>query len=75
MTGAHAVNVGRLATVEGENPSKAAKDPDIHILRNITFFGVGYADLVVVEAALYLYRRLLDEPSIERPRGEIYLGH
>ena len=71
--GAHAVNVGRLSTVEGENPSKAAKNPDVHILRNITFFGVGYAELIVVEAVLYLYRRLLDEPSIERPRGEIYL--
>ena len=71
--GAHAVNVDRLATVEGEKPSKAAKEPDIHILRNITFFGVGYAELIVVEAALYLLWRLLDEPSIERPRGETCL--
>ena len=71
--GAHAVNVGRLATIDGEVPSTAAKDPDIHILRNITFFGVGYADLVVVETALYLYRQLLDDPSIEQPRGGIWL--
>ena len=71
--GAHAVNVGRMAVVEGESPSKAAKDPEIHILRNITFFGVGYAELVVVEAALYLFERLLDEASIARPRGEIYV--
>ena len=71
--GAHAVNVGRLTTVEDETPSKAAQDPYIHILRNITFFGIGYAELVVVEAALYLYRQLLDEPSIKRPHGEIYL--
>ena len=71
--GAHAVNVGRLATMAGENPSKAAKEPEVHILRNITLFGLGYAELVVVEVALYLYRRLLDEPSIERPRGEIFL--
>ena len=70
--GAHAVNVSRLMTVDGENPSKAAKDPEIHILRNITFLGVGYAELVVVEAALYLYSRLLDEPSIEPPVGEIH---
>ena len=72
LDGAHAVNVGRLATVEGETPSKASQDPDIHILRNITFFGIGYAELVVVEVGLYLYWRLLDEPSIDSPRGEIY---
>ena len=70
--GAHAVNVGRLMTVDGEKPSKAAKDPEVHILRNITFFGIGYAELIVVEAALYLYSRLLDEPSIKRPVGEIH---
>ena len=64
--GAHAVSVGRLAVVEGESPSMAAKEPDIHILRNITFFGVGYAELVVVEAAMYLFGRLMDEASIAR---------
>ena len=36
-------------------------------------FGIGYADLVVVEAAIYLYERLVDEPSIARPRGDILL--
>ena len=71
--GAHTVNVGRLAVVEGETPSKAAKNPEIHILRNMTFFGVGYAELVVGEAALYLYERLLDEPSIAWPSGEIFV--
>ena len=71
--GAHAVNVGRLAVVDGETLSQAAKKPKIHILRNITFFGVGYAELVVVEAALYLYERLLDEPSIARPSGETFV--
>ena len=68
--GAHAVSVGRLSVVEGESPSKAAEEPDIHILRNITFFGVGYAELVVVEAAMYLFERLMDETSIVRPRGD-----
>ena len=71
--GAHAVSVGRLAVVEGESPSMAAKEPDIHILRNITFFGVGYAELVVVEAAMYLFGRLMDEASIARPRGDSYV--
>ena len=71
--GAHAVGVGRLAVVEGETPFEAAKHPEVHLLRNITLFGIGYADLVVVEAAMYLYEHLVDEPSIERPRGDILL--
>ena len=64
---AHAVNVDRLSVFEGETQSKAAKEPHIHILRNIAFFGVGYAELVVIEAGTYLFKRLLAEPSIERP--------
>ena len=71
--GAHAVNVGRLSVVEGETPSAAAKDPHVHILRNITLFGVGYAELVVVEAGMYLCKCLMAEPSIERPSGPFHL--
>ena len=73
LEGAHAVNVGRLSAVEGENPSSAMKKPQVQILRNIAFFGVGYAELVVVEAGLYLFQRLIKEPSIERPTGSSYL--
>lgn len=67
--GAHAFNVGRLSTFEGERESGPAKDPHVHILRNIAFFGHGYAELVVIEAALYLLERLIAEPTIERPDG------
>ena len=73
LEGAHATSVGRLAVAEGEIPSKASKEPHIHILRNITLFGVGYVDLVVIEIALHLYWSLLGETSIERPSGEIAL--
>ena len=73
LEGVHAINVGRLSVVEGETPSRAMKEPHIHILRNITFFGIGYAELVVIEAGLYLYQRLMQEPSIERPSGSFYL--
>ena len=73
LEGAHATSVGRVAVVAGETPSNASKEPHIHILRNISLFGVGYVDLVVIEAALHLYGCLLDEPSIERPGGEIVL--
>ena len=73
LEGAHAVNVGRLSVFEGETPSAAAKDPDVHILRNITLFGVGYAELVVVEAGMYLCKCLMAEPSIEPPSGPFNL--
>ena len=71
--GAHSIDVGRLATVEGEKPTRAAANPAPHMLNAITFCGIRYADLIVIECALYLYRKLLKEDSIERPGGEIYM--
>ena len=70
--GAHSINVGRLATIEGEAPSSAATNPAPHILNAVTVCGIRYAHLIVIECALYLYEKLLDESSIERPKGEIY---
>lgn len=70
--GAHSINVGRLTTFEGEQASKAATNPTPHILNAITLFGIRYAHLIVIECALYLYEKLLDESSIKRPHGDIY---
>ena len=70
--GAHSINVGRLATVEGEQASKAATNPAPHILNAVTVCGIRYAHLIVIECALYLYEKLLDESSIEQPSGDIY---
>ena len=70
--GAHSINVGRLATVEGEQASKAATNPAPHILNAVTVCGIRYAHLIVIECALYLYEKLLDESSIERPSGDLY---
>ena len=69
---AHSINVGRLATFEGEAASAAAKNPAPHILNSVTLCGIRHAHLIVIECAMYLYDRLLDESSIERPGGEIY---
>ena len=71
--GAHAINVARLAVVDGHKPFKPAKEPALHILNNITFFGIRFAHVIVIESALYLYERLLDESSIQRPDGDIYM--
>ena len=71
--GAHAINVARLAEVDGHKPFNPAKEPALHLLNNITLFGIRFTHLIVIESALYLYHRLLDEPSIQRPKGDIYL--
>ena len=73
LEGAHAINVARLADVEGHKPLKAARNPEPHILNNITLFEIRYTHLIVIETALYLYAKLLDEPSIQRPLGDIYI--
>ena len=73
LEGAHAVNVARLAEVEGHEPLKAARQAQLHLLNNITVFGVRYSHLIVIEAALYLYERLLDETSIRSPEGDTYM--
>ena len=71
--GAHSVNVDRLATPEGHDPSRASKDPELHILNAVTFAGYRYFNLIVIECAMYLYKKLLDVESIQRPYGEIYV--
>ncbi len=73
LEGAHATNVARLAEIEGHKPLKQAQNLHFHLLNNITLFGIRYAHVIVIEAALYLSEKLLDEPSIQRPEGEIYL--
>ena len=72
VEGAHSGNVSRLATVDGERVSGAAKNSAPHILNAVTVCGIRYAHLIVIECALYLYEKLLAEKSIERPSGDIY---
>ncbi len=67
----HAINVGRLATVEDEAASSAARNPAPRILNGVTLCGIRYSHLIVIECAVYLYEKLLDGSSIERPSGEI----
>ena len=71
--GAHSIDVGRLATFEGETASKATRDPAPHILNAVTFCGIRYVHLIVIECAMYLYDKLLEADAIERPSGDIYM--
>ena len=72
--GAHSINVGRLSAPEGEVPSQATKNPTPHLLNSMCLFGIPYLNLIVIESALHLYRRLLSEHSIQRPGGEIFIA-
>ena len=69
---AHSLSTSRLATFEGEKQTKAARNPAPHILNALTFCGIRYAHLVVIESAMYLYNALLDNESVTRPKGDIY---
>ena len=71
--GAHALNVSRLLEVQESKPRRPPREAALHILNNITFFGIRYTHLIVIETALYLYERLVNETSIPRPSGDIYL--
>ena len=57
----------------GTQTRKPVREAALHILNNVTFFGIRYTHLVVIETALHLYDRLLKETSIQRPGGETYL--
>ena len=69
---AHSLSTSRLATVGDEEPTKARRNPAPHILNAVTFGGVRYAHLVVIESAMYLYEALVAKKSATRPKGVIY---
>ncbi len=69
---AHSVNTSRLATVGGIEPSKAARNPSPHILNAVTFCGIRFAHLIVIESGLYLYDALINNTSVTRPTGDLY---
>ncbi|MCY3808962.1 MAG: hypothetical protein OXG58_05990 [Gemmatimonadetes bacterium] len=64
--GAHSISVSRLLHPEGEQPKGPFRNPERHILDNVTVFGMKYTHLVVIESALYLYEMLADGGHIAR---------
>ena len=59
--GAHSVSGGRLAAKKGEKPQKFTRRQGLNILNNITFGSVKYNHIVVIESALYLYERIMQD--------------
>ena len=64
--GAHSINVSRLLQEEGNQARGPFRNPERHILDNVTVFGMKYTHIVVIESALYLYEKLADGGHIER---------
>ena len=69
---AHSVSTSRLATFGDEEPTRARRNPAPHILNAMTFCGIRYAHLVVIESAMYLYDALLANKAVIRPKGDLY---
>ena len=68
--GAHSINVSRLLQEEGKQVRGPFRNPERHILDNVTVFGMKYTHIVVIECALYLYEMLADGGHIERLSGK-----
>ena len=69
--GAHASNISRLSRMENEQDTDPSRNPELHILNNIMIYGLKFNHIVVIETALYLYRKLIDHDGVDRPKGEI----
>ena len=68
--GAHSINVSRLLQAEGKQTKGPFRNPERHILDNVTVFGMKYTHIVVIECALYLYEMLADGEHIKRLGGK-----
>ena len=64
--GAHSINVSRLLQDESKPAKGPFRNPERHILDNVTVCGMKYTHIVVIECALYLYEMLADGGHIER---------
>ncbi len=69
---AHSPPVARLMLPAGDEDKtrfRVAKDSEIHILSYITVCGVRYSHAIVIETAMYLYRKLTRNKLIKQPEG------
>ena len=69
---AHSPPVERLMLPAGDEDKtrlRVVKDSEIHILSHITVCGVRYSHAIVIETAMYLYRKLTRNKLIKQPEG------
>ena len=68
--GAHSINVSRLLQAEEQEDGGPFRHPQRHILDNVTVFEIKYSHIVVIESALYLHEKLVDEGHVKQPSDE-----
>ena len=71
--GAHALNADRLMRTQDEKDTEASKNPEVHILNNVKICGFKYTHIIVMECALYLYKKLIGNKEIATPEGAEYI--
>ena len=71
--GAHSTNVSRLFLTENEKDRPPAKNPELHILNNLKIYGIKYCHIIVIECALHLYNKIIENKEVKNPEGEINL--
>ncbi|MDE2934614.1 MAG: hypothetical protein OXS47_12225 [Chloroflexota bacterium] len=70
--GAHSPPMDRLMLPQGTDDNarfRVIRDGEIHILSHILVCGVRYSHVVVIEAAMFLYRQLTQNESVDTPEG------
>ena len=70
--GAHSPPVGRLMLPRGTDDNarfRVIRDGAIHILSHIVVCGVRYSHAVAIETAMFLYRQLAQNESVDTPEG------
>ncbi len=64
--GAHATNVARLSQPENDETFYGpANKPQLHILNNIRICGIKYNHIVVIETAIYLYGKIIQNELLK----------
>ena len=70
--GAHSPPMDRLMLPQGTDDNarfRVIRDGDIHVLSYIVVCGVRYSHAIVIEAAMFLYRQLTRNESVDTPEG------
>ena len=71
--GAHALYVARFSRTQDEKDTDLSKHPEVHILNNVKIMGVKYTHIIVIECALYLYKKLVANRGFATPEGAEYI--
>lgn len=69
--GAHSINISRLNRAHDERDTDVTKNPERHILDNLTVCGIRYTHMIVIESAFYLLDKLLNADVLDLSSGSV----